>query len=361
MKRKNLKFQRKSRTGEDERHLLPVIAIPLVVIILMIIIVFADGKKNAAKPETAETQQFDETMEDQEENDTQEEDAQGAEDAEGERGDGDAAEPDGDEPETDAGDDAEESKNAQGALRQDGDPEILSLMKRYFKARASADAELMNRLYGVGEVGIETLEAQKTRMRSTSKYVQGFENITTYVKDGMTADSWLVYAVSDIRFHAVKTAAPMIMWCYVTKDSEGNYLISDNASLSPEILQYIDFENRSEEVRKLASGVNAALKEALNSDESLNEVYGVLWEGSPVWEKEDETEAVQILDMEQDAEAGAGAENEDYAEGETAVEPETMVDLTSGDICTDDFSGESAVLDDGSSEAQQDAAQTNGD
>lgn len=369
MRQKNLSFQRRGKLSAEQRRLLPVVAIPLVVMILMAIIVFADWKKkdNQADPAAAtDTQQVLETMENPESGaqsadgpDAQGNDTAGAEDAQG----NDAAGADGEETAGDGTDGENEAEDTVVSLRQDSDPEILSLMKRYFKARASADAETMNSLYGIGEADAATLEEQKARMRSNSKYVQSFENITTYVKDGVTADSWLVYAVSDIRFHAVKTAAPMIMWCYVTKDADGNYRISDNTSLSPEILQYIDAENRSEEVRRLASSVNVALKEALISDEDLNEVYGVLREGSPVWKGEEETAVVQILDVETDTElesedeTGAETDTESGADAETGTESETMIDLTSGDICTDDFSGESAVLDDGSGQMQQSAPQ----
>lgn len=87
----------------------------------------------------------------------------------------------------------------------------------------------MNEIYGVSGLSFTELEHEKTRLRSNSKYVQEFENITTYVRDGVTADSWLVYALADIKFHSVKTAAPMIMWCYVEKDSEGNFHIINDA------------------------------------------------------------------------------------------------------------------------------------
>lgn len=425
MRQKSSGFQRKGKPGGEKRRLLPVVVIPLIVLILMAVIVFADRKKEQdsaaevqqgkvrmadeadgrgaddqnADDQSGENQNTDDQSGESQNTDNQSGENQTADD-QNQSEDGQDSDGEGDA----AGEGAEDESGAQeeqlaNPLRQDSDPEILSLMKTYFAARATADAETMNRLYGVGEVGVVTLEQQKTRMRSNSKYVQGFENITTYVKDGMTADSWLVYAVSDIRFHAVKTAAPMIMWCYVTKDAEGNYRIADNAALTPEILQYVDTESRSEEVRRLASSVNVALKEALTSDADLNEVYGVLREGSPVWEgrETEETEAVQILDGEAEAEAGAadgateqaadGADGQvvDGGDGQAAGgadgqaaggedgqaaggaddQPAGTADGTAnaagvtaagqesvepGDVCTDDFSGESTVLDDGSAQ-----------
>ena len=127
-------------------------------------------------------------------------------------------------------------------------------------------------------------------MRSNAKYVQDFENIATYVMESTEPDSWLVYAVADINFYTSKTRAPMVMWCYVKKNSDGNYIIVNNRDFSAQAMQFIDEANHSDEVRKLASDVNRRLREALQSDEKLNQVYGVLRDGSPVWDGTKETE-----------------------------------------------------------------------
>ena len=187
-------FQNESADAE-KKALLPVLVIPLVVIVLMIVIVLADyGKKRAEEPpavtETAETEEQEpETM------------AETGESAETET---DTAA----EAETEASEENRDPYTTEN-LTHDSVPEVLSLMKKYFTARASGDADTMNEIYGVSGLSFTELEHEKTRLRSNSKYVQEFENITTYVRDGVTADSWLVYALADIKFHSVKTAAPI--------------------------------------------------------------------------------------------------------------------------------------------------------
>ena len=47
-------------------------------------------------------------------------------------------------------------------------------MKKYFAARASADADTMNEIYGISGLSFTELEHEKTRLRSNSKYVQDF-------------------------------------------------------------------------------------------------------------------------------------------------------------------------------------------
>ena len=303
----NWNFFQNESADEEKKALIPVLVIPLVVIVLMIVIVLADyGKKRTEEPaavtETAETQEQEpETM------------AETGESAETET---DAAA----EAETEA---SEENGDpyATENLTHDSVPEVLSLMKKYFTARASGDADTMNEIYGVSGLSFTELEHEKTRLRSNSKYVQDFENITTYVRDGVTADSWLVYALADIKFHSVKTAAPMIMWCYVEKDSEGNFHIINDADLSENVLQFVETSNHSEEVRKLASSVNVKLKEALNSDEDLNSVYGVLRDGSPVYDDGQEPEVV--IGEEESSGSGTDSVEAEVSVGEESSETET--------------------------------------
>lgn len=299
-------FQNESADAE-KKALLPVLVIPLVVIVLMIVIVLADyGKKRTeelpAVTETAETEEQEpETM------------AETGESAETET---DTAA----EAETEASEENGDPYTTEN-LTHDSVPEVLSLMKKYFTARASGDADTMNEIYGVSGLSFTELEHEKTRLRSNSKYVQEFENITTYVRDGVTADSWLVYALADIKFHSVKTAAPMIMWCYVEKDSEGNFHIINDADLSENVLQFVETSNHSEVVRKLASSVNVKLKEALNSDEDLNSVYGVLRDGSPVYDDGQEPEVV--IGEEESSGSGTDSVEAEVSVGEGSSETVT--------------------------------------
>lgn len=311
-------------TDTEKKMLLPVLVVPLVVIVLMIVIVLADyGKKRAAEPavtaETVETQPEEtETM--VAETDTES-----------------AAEETDAETETEASDENGDPYATEN-LTHDSVPEILSLMKKYFTARAGADADTMNEIYGISGLSFTELEAEKTRLRSNSKYVQDFENVTTYVRNGVTADSWLVYALADIKFHSVKTSAPMIMWCYVEKDGEGNYHIINDADLSEDVLQFVDRSNHSEEVRRLASSVNVKLKEALSSDEDLNSVYGVLRDGSPVYDNGEEPEVVIGDETSESGESDAvtvgeteSAAESDAAETESGTGTETSAETQSAE------------------------------
>ncbi|WP_432627796.1 hypothetical protein [Brotaphodocola sp.] len=300
--------------GKDPKKMLPVVLIPAAVIVLIAVIVLSDRKQTPTAAVQTETTQEnaqggdgsgssdgEETSENTDENQT---DAEGESKAEGESA------------------DSETENFESDTLKKDSVPEILSLMKTYFQARANADASALNQVYGGGEKEEWQLQKEAAKLRSNSKYVQTFENVTTYVTEGPESDTWLVYALADIRFNSVKTTAPMIMWCCVQKDSEGNYHILRDDDISDEMQKFVDTENHSENVRRLASSVNTKLKDAIESDEELKTVYGVLRDGSPVYEENGSEKSVVVEDEQTSAseESSAGADGDSSSDTTSAAE-----------------------------------------
>lgn len=312
MKRQN-RFAPWDRLDEKQKKIVGMLVIPVIVLILILLIVVVDRPKKAETDATAATTEG--TTEDA----MKESMRQETDDVESS------------EAEMKAEETAPADAFAGENFEKDSVPEILDLMKQYLEARAGADAETVNALYGIEGVTGTALEEQKARMRNNSKYVTGFESVTTYVKPGTVEDSWLVYAVAEMKFRSVETTAPMLMWAYVTRDGEGNYRLMDNRTLSAEVLKYVEASNRTEEVRRLAADVNERLKEVLTSDENLNSVYGILNADSPIWMEENESTAAEVVILGDDSTgaetSAASAESttapESTAAPETTVAPET--------------------------------------
>ncbi|MGN0159003.1 MAG: hypothetical protein ACI39W_07690 [Brotaphodocola sp.] len=301
--RHNSSFRQGQKKDEERKKLLKAAVIPLAVVILTIVIVVADRDKDV-KTNADENPAVSVEMTQEQVDDAQTDASDGQETVE--YPEGEETESEKEDLETDEETDAEMvAETDEVVLQKDRVPELLSLMKEYYQARATGDAELLNRLYGIEGLSVTALEAEKTRMRSNSKYLRSFDNIVTYALDGLNEDEWLVYSTCDMHFHSVDTAAPMIMWCYVVRQEDGTLLIQKPEELSPEVLHYVDVISRSQAVRSLASDINVRLKDALIADEDLNEVYGVLRDGSPVYQGRNEEEAggVQVLDEETEAES----------------------------------------------------------
>lgn len=283
--RENSSFRQGQKKAEERKKLLKIAAIPVAVIVLILVIVLADRDKNGSKQNEVQMQTETENFAEEETGEMSErESEENPEEAAVQ-----SEEPGSEEP---------ENQPEEQILKKDSVPEILDLMKDYYQARAAGDAELLNKLYGIEGLSVIQLESEKTRMRSNSKYLRSFDNIVTYIADGLSEKEWLVYSTCDMHFHSVDTAAPMIMWCYVVQQENGSFLIQKQEDLSADVQHYVEVVSRSQEVRSLASDINVRLKDALTSDTELNAIYGVLRDGSPVYEDADAEQkaAVQILD-----------------------------------------------------------------
>lgn len=322
------RFQKKGRWSEEQKKLIQMLAIPLIVIILIIVIIIADrvGKDKEPQDTTAPST---ETMAP----------SQSVADSSTSESTTEVAETEWVDPyETDT-------------LKRSKDEGIDNLIINYFIARKTADPALMNQLYGRGELAEWEIAAERNRLWTNAKYMTDYKNLKIYVMDGLTPDSWLVYTTTNMKFRSVETLAPMIMYSYVTKDAEGNYLLVDNKDHSFEINQFIEAANKSEDVRRLAADVNRGLQEALASDEELKKVYGILHSNSPVWgdEYQESVAEVKILTDEEleareaneTAEGAEGTDSETAAESATSAPETTAAESTAAETTAADTSAAS--------------------
>ncbi|MCD8221552.1 MAG: MSCRAMM family adhesin SdrC [Clostridiales bacterium] len=341
--RQDRRFQKKKGLTAEQKRLILLAGI-VIVLILLIFIVFTLGQKNKASDlrTTADVSAAEEIPSSENTSETA-----GNEDSDQPQDEGFSQEAS----EEETGPDSEAETTSPAALLQKNSiPEILSVMEQYFTARANADADTINALYGVSGASADSLVAHRDQLLPAAKYISSFDDVTTYVMDGTAENNWLVYTTTDIRFFAATAKAPMIMWCFIEKGADDSYYILDNHLLSQDMLTCADIANHSDEVRELASEVNGRLRTALEEDADLDEVYGILRSGSPLWKDEEETEAeVMILDdsetvtessagmeseisesseetAENDDEGAASAENDSQAETDTEEDTDTNIE-----------------------------------
>jgi hypothetical protein len=209
-------------------------------------------------------------------------------------------------------------------FRQDSDPEILSVMQRYFAARSMADAEAINELYGITDMSEADLESERKLLLKNAKYISSVSDITTYVMDGTDENNWLVYTTAEIKFYVARVKAPMVMWSYIQKDEEGRYTLLDSRQLTPAMQERATEANHSDEVRRLAADVNSRLRQLLTEDAGLAEAYGVLYSGSQEWEGTQETEA-EVVVLGEGAESEEAQQTAEEAEAESTEQTENAV------------------------------------
>ncbi len=197
-------------------------------------------------------------------------------------------------------------------LKKDEIPEISALMESYCQAKADCDAETMYALYG--KTDMSDVEELRQKMQWRAKYIESFQNVTCYTIPGLDANSYLVYVSTDIKFRVTDTLAPNLMWCYVTKDQDGKFIIMEH--VPKDVLSYVAQAEQSEGVRLLAAQVNARLEEAAASDTKLASAYGMLKKGAPA--PGDETTAAMSLETS----APEGSDPASDAAGETSAASE---------------------------------------
>ncbi len=221
---------------EDVRRFGKFLILPVVVIVLIFIILAAD-RKNRPHPE--ETASAEETA----------------------------------PSETEPASEAPEETQAE-AFTVGGVPEVQALMDRYFTAKQNADAEGIYQMFGWTDLtGIEELRRQ---LQYDARYTEGYRNITCYTRPGLAEGSYLTYVTYDLKFKGSLTLAPGILWNYVVMGEDGNYYLTDSASLDEAALACIREGEAEDEITLLKTQIYARLRQALEDDPSLAESYSII-------------------------------------------------------------------------------------
>ena len=203
-------------------------------------------------------------------------------------------------------------------LQKDANPQVNELISTYFQAKVDQDAQMLYKVFGKEED--DRIEERKQQLKDEAVYIEDYQDITCYTKAGMTDDSYVVYVTYDVKFRRVDTLAPGLMWCYVVKNDNGDYIIREN--VVGDEADYVANQNQTEDVRLLSTQVNERLKQAVESDSLLAGIYKDLSNGAVVSSSEEGADSQVMIGDGADAssDAGEGNADESSAAGETSAE-----------------------------------------
>lgn len=297
--------KRPGRRSDDKTKYARLLAIPVAVVLVLLVVILVMDKKPGSSKNTEDTT-VSETSDISIEGDTESSAGDGTEDA--------SVEPDNNEYNQDF---------SAYELQKDVNPQVNELISTYFQAKVDQDAQALYKVFGKGED--DRLEERKQQLKDEAVYIEDYQDITCYTKAGMTDDSYVVYVTYDVKFRRVDTLAPGLMWCYVVKNDNGDYIIREN--VVGDEADYVAEQNRTEDVRLLSTQVNERLKQAIESDSLLAGIYKDLSNGAVVSTSEDEENADSqvMIGGGADASSDAGTDNTDEsgaaeATDETAAE-----------------------------------------
>ena len=204
---------------------------------------------------------------------------------------------------------------SQYELQENAYPEVNQLLGDYFQAKVDQDPEALYRVFG--KTDTSDLEERRQELAYEAKFIEDYQDITCYTKPGLTEDSFVVYVTFEVKYKRTDTLAPGLLWCYVVKNTDENYIIRENV-LGDEA-DYVAKMNQTEDVKLLSSQVNARLKTALESDTMLASYYQEMRNGAIVYESEPHDSTVTLVTEPVESESAADGSESAAAEAESAA------------------------------------------
>ena len=202
------------------------------------------------------------------------------------------------------------------ALKEDAYPAVNELINNYFTALKNQDLETLS--------NIMTTESEITAedVQKEGEYIEDYQNIKCYTRDGIVDGTYIVFAYYDIKFLNVDTLAPSMIWMYVCTNEDGSLYIN-KSTIDGEVAAYIDEVLKSDEVNALAESVNSALSTAMEQDETLAQLVTKMREGAdPSAIEESQTEETQAEETQAEETQPSESQTEETQAEETQPESE---------------------------------------
>lgn len=181
--------------------------------------------------------------------------------------------------------------------------EIYALIKSYYQALGEKDIATLKTLED------DFTPSDESKVTNLKDYIEGYEVGEVYTKKGMTDDSYVVYACFYYICQGIETKAPALTQFYVYKNSDGSWLIDNDALQNAQISAYMEAQLSDSDVKALIVKVQNELDQAQEMDSALAEFLNGLGEEASVSvEAEDGTMLTATDDCNVREEANTDAE-----------------------------------------------------
>lgn len=194
-------------------------------------------------------------------------------------------------------------------------PEVNSFVESYYKALADGDVDTVCAMQD------EISDTEKITMEKKADYIEAYENIDCYTKNGLEDNSYFTFVVSDVKFYNLDATAPAMTVYYIYTTEDGSFMIDGNMDDISDVLSEV-YEDP--EVTDLFNKVDASYVEAVAADENLNSFLADL----PSLLKTEVGEALALLESTQTTEISddevALTDSNEEETSETETETETV-------------------------------------
>lgn len=140
-----------------------------------------------------------------------------------------------------------------GEVEVDAHTEVNELFKEYYQWCAAGDTDKIE------EIAFPITDTEKSYIKLLSEYVESYDNIKCYTKNGITDGDYIVMVASEMKFKGIETGVPDLGYFYVRKNETGKAYI-DNA--------YSQF-NQTNQENNTDEEINKLITEFLEQDEEM--------------------------------------------------------------------------------------------
>lgn len=123
----------------------------------------------------------------------------------------------------------------------------------------------------------QTVQEYYGELTDTAEYVEGYENLQIYLKNGLYRDTYIVFACYDMKIRDIYTPVPGLSTLYVEKTEE-QYHVADD--MEEEVQELVTAVAAHEDVKALLGQVQIRYATAVESDAMLQESLQDLQEAS---------------------------------------------------------------------------------
>ena len=172
-----------------------------------------------------------------------------------------------------------EISGADGTYEVDSNEEINTLITNYFNAYANGDVDT------IATLATPLSDIEKSYISMYSQYVDAYQSIRCYTKQGLDSQSYLVSVYLEMKFTGVDTVAPGLSFFYVQTNDDGSLYINNAYSyfnlnmletspdtaypLDDNIKKLIDKFEKQDDVVALLADVQSKYEAALAADPNL--------------------------------------------------------------------------------------------
>jgi len=143
-------------------------------------------------------------------------------------------------------------------------PEVNALIHEYYQALADGDAQK------AASMRMDLDELGMIRIEVISKYIDHYQDIQVYTKDGLTEGSYMVYVTHKMKFNEIDSPVPGMMPYYVMTDDDGKLWLY-NTDPDENVRQYVILLNFQDNLVDLNNKITAEYNDLLASDKEVEE------------------------------------------------------------------------------------------